>query len=66
MSLVPTPPASDLEAVQPQVRTLAAAFLLGYEGATREAYRRDLRAGLPGAAAHDIDPVAAERAHVDA
>jgi len=45
---------------------LAAAFLLGYEGATRAAYGHDLRAWSSWCAAHDLDPLEAQRAHVDA
>ena len=66
MSLVPAPSLSELEAVQPEVKTLAAAFLLGYRDSTRAAYARDLRDWFTWCAAHDIDPLAAQRAHVDA
>ena len=66
MSLVPTPPASELEAFHPSVKTLAAAFLLAHEGATREAYGRDLQTWLRWCRAHDVDPLSAQRAHVDA
>ena len=49
-----------------RLQSLAAAFLLGYEGATRAAYGRDLRHWFDWCAAHDLDPLAAQRAHVDA
>jgi integrase/recombinase XerD len=67
MSLVPTSFATaDLEALPPPVRTVAAAFLLGYQGATRAAYGRDLRSWFEWCAAHGVDPLSAQRAHVDA
>jgi site-specific recombinase XerD len=55
-----------LEAPPPPARTLAAAFLLGYEGATRAAYGRDLRSWFRWCADHDLDPLVVQRAHVDA
>jgi len=66
MSLIPTLPGAGLDAYPPPLRTLAAAFLLGYEGATRSAYGRDLRAWFEWCSAHDVDPLLAQRAHVDA
>jgi site-specific recombinase XerD len=67
MSLVPAPtPNAELAAPDSLVTSLAAAFLLGYEGSTRSAYGRDLRAWFVWCAAHDVDPLAAQRAHVDA
>jgi len=67
MSLVPTPaPATALASVTASVESLAAAFLLGYEGATRAAYGRDLRSWFDWCAAHDLDPLNAQRAHLDA
>jgi len=66
MSLVPTPqPASDLAPIGSPATTLAAAFLLGYEGATRAAYGRDLRRWFSWCADHELDPLSAVRAHVD-
>jgi len=67
MSLVPAPsPGPSPAPVGPSVGTLKAAFLLAYEGATRAAYGRDLDAWFSWCAAHDLDPLAAQRAHVDA
>jgi site-specific recombinase XerD len=67
MSLVPAPfAASDLESLPLSVQTLAAAFLLAYGGATRAAYGRDLRSWFSWCAVHDLDPLAAQRGHVDA
>jgi len=67
MSLVPAPtPNTELADVDSPVTTLAAAFLLGYEGSTRAAYGRDLRSWFSWCADHDVDPFAAQRAHVDA
>jgi len=45
---------------------LVAAFLLGYSGQTRDAYRRDLATWFSFCAAHGVDPLVAGRAHVDA
>jgi site-specific recombinase XerD len=45
---------------------LASAFLLGYSGATRSAYARDLADWFRFCAEHDLDPLAASRAHIDA
>jgi len=44
---------------------LAAAFLLGYGPATREAYARDLRAWSAWLMKLGVDPMAAHRAHVE-
>jgi integrase/recombinase XerD len=67
MTLIPAPvPTSGLEPVGDSITALAAAFLLAYAGATRAAYGRDLRAWLSWCADHDVDPLAAQRAHVDA
>ncbi len=68
MSLDPTPgPSTALAPFDASVESLAAAFLLGYEGATRAAYGRDLRHWFGRwCAAHALDPLAAQRAHVDA
>jgi integrase/recombinase XerD len=49
-----------------QVRRLLAAFLLGYEGHTRTAYARDLSDWLAFCSRHDIEPLSAHRADVDA
>lgn len=45
---------------------LSVAFLLGCSGATRAAYVRDLADWLQFCASHDLDPLAASRAHIDA
>ena len=66
MSLVPTPLTAEVEAFHPSVKTLAAAFLLAHEGATRAAYERDLRVWFTWCATHDLDPLTVQRAHVDA
>ena len=66
MSLVPSPLVAAVEAFHPSVKTLAAAFLLAHEGATREAYGRDLQSWFQWCRDHDIDRLAAQRAHVDA
>ena len=67
MFLVPTPvPQSDVEPAGTSSTALAAAFLLAYEGATRSAYGRDIRAWLTWCDSHDVDPLAAQRAHIDA
>jgi len=67
MSLVPTPaPSTELAVVSPPVAALEAAFLLGYEGSTRAAYGHDLDAWFKWCAAHDLNPLEAHRAHVDA
>ena len=44
---------------------LAAAFLLGYGPATRDAYRRDLGAWFARLEQHDVDPLATHRAYVE-
>lgn len=67
MSLVPTlAPSTEIALRDSPAATVAAAFLLGYEGATRAAYGRDLRAWLSWCDDHDVDPLVAQRAHVDA
>jgi site-specific recombinase XerC len=66
MSLVRTLSTGQLEALPSLVRTLAAAFLLGYEGATRSAYGRALQSWFGWCLADDVDPLAAQTAHVDA
>jgi integrase/recombinase XerD len=48
------------------ITALASAFLLPCQGATRAAYGHDLRAWLSWCENHDVDPLAARRAHVDA
>lgn len=45
---------------------LAAAFLIGYTGSTRAAYRRDLSDFLNWCEALGLDPLVVARAHVDA
>lgn len=45
---------------------LAAAFLLGYSGQTRDAYRRDLGSWFSFCADLAVDPLEATRVHVDA
>ena len=67
MSLVPTPIAgTSLRAVTDPASALAAAFLLGYQGATRAAYGRDLRSWFTWCSKQKVDPLTAQRAHVDA
>jgi site-specific recombinase XerD len=67
MSLIPAPITNtELATADSRVTTLAAVFLLGYEGSTRSAYGRDLRAWFAWCAGHDVDPLTAQRAHVDA
>ena len=67
MTLIPAPvPTSGLKPVGDSITALATAFLLAYEGATRAAYGRDLRSWLSWCDDHAIDPLAAQRAHVDA
>src|SRR5690242_11755807 len=67
MSLVPTSASStDLASPQPPSVPVAAAFLLGYEAATRAAYEGDLRAWFSWCVDHDLDPLTAQRVHVDA
>ncbi len=67
VTLVPaTQPSSDLTPPQPAVAQVAAAFLLGYEGATRAAYGQDLRAWFSWCSDHEVEPLTAQRAHVDA
>jgi integrase/recombinase XerD len=48
------------------VRRLLAAFLVGYEGHTRNAYARDLSGWLSFCSRYGIEPLSARRAHVDA
>ncbi len=67
MSLAPTPaPGTNLSSPQTPANQVAAAFLLGYEGSTRAAYSYDLRAWFTWCGEHKIDPLEAQRAHVDA
>ena len=67
MSLVPTHvPNTDLAPSGSATANIAAAFLLGYQGATRVAYGRDLRHWLAWCNDHGVDPMEAQRAHVDA
>jgi len=67
MSLVSSPtPSNDLALLSPEIDSLAAAFLLGFEGATRAAYGRDLRAWFSWCAQNHVDPLSAQRAHLDA
>ena len=67
MTLVPTPSSgTELAPLSPPVSTLAAGFLMGYQGSTRAAYGHDLGAWFTWCADHDVDPLAAQRAHVDA
>jgi len=49
-----------------EVRRLLAAFLVGYEGHTRLAYARDLSDWLAFCDRHNVEPLSAHRAHVDA
>ena len=56
MSLVPTLSTGQLETLHQEVITLAAAFLLGYEGATRAGYTRDLNSWLRWCREHNVDP----------
>ena len=63
------PAATHLPAAQTRAWTaqdLAAAFLLGYAGQTRDAYRRDLSSWFGFCSELGVDPLAATRAHVDA
>ncbi len=50
----------------PSAEEVAAAFLLGFEGNTRSAYHRDLRRWFAWCAEHDLDPLEAVRAQLDA
>lgn len=59
---VPAPRGDD----QGTAERLAAAFLLGYQGNTRAAYRRDLTHYGTWCAQHGVDILTATRAHVDA
>ncbi len=49
-----------------RAQELATAFLLGYSGSTRTSYGYDLATWFTFCADHDLDPLAATRAHVDA
>ena len=60
----PHPPAPSDHAARAE--NLAAAFLLGYSGDTRDAYRRDLSDWFRFLADLGVDPLAAQRLHVDA
>jgi site-specific recombinase XerD len=68
MTLVPTATSTTLEPGETlhSAEQVANAFLLGYAERTRGAYRSDLRAFFAWCASHDLDPLAASRAHVDA
>ncbi|MHB8438234.1 MAG: tyrosine-type recombinase/integrase [Acidimicrobiales bacterium] len=67
MSLVLVPVATtELATVDPTVGQLAMAFLLGYKGATRAAYGRDLASWFSWCADNGVEPMAVHRAHVDA
>jgi integrase/recombinase XerD len=48
------------------MNALETAFLVGYGEATRAAYRHDLRAWFSWCGEHDVDPLMAQRVHVDA
>ncbi len=60
----PHPPAPSDHAARAE--NLAAAFLLGYSGQSRDAYRRDLSDWFRFLADLGVDPLAAQRLHVDA
>ncbi|MGZ6838793.1 MAG: site-specific integrase [Blastococcus sp.] len=45
---------------------MLAAFLVGYEGHTRLAYARDLSDWLAFCDRHNVEPLSAHRAHLDA
>ena len=65
--LVPSPDRTPARPASPTpAEALGQAFLLGYQGATRAAYRRDLRAWFDWCAIQTVDPLDAHRAHVDA
>lgn len=68
VTLVPTPPPTALEPFEMlhAAEQVANAFLLGYVERTRSAYQSDLRAFFTWCSAHDLNPLAASRAHVDA
>ena len=67
MVLVPSPDRTPARPASPTpAGALGQAFLLAYEGATRAAYRRDLRAWFDWCATKAVDPLDAHRAHVDA
>jgi integrase/recombinase XerD len=67
MSLVPEVAwSTDLMTAESPAERLGLAFLLAYQGATREGYGRDLRRWFAWCASHDVEPLAAQRAHVDA
>jgi len=67
MSLVPAPPFSlEPPPLSPTISALETAFLVGYGGATRAAYRHDLRAWFSWCGEHSVDPLVAQRAHIDA
>lgn len=65
--MVPTPiPTTALQPALTPIAALRSAFLLAHQGATRSAYSRDLDAWLLWCEKHHLDPLAAQRAHVDA
>lgn len=67
LSMVEAPagPATGPWAGTDAVRRWAAAFLLSYQGRTRQAYTRDLTHFLDWCAENDVDPATARRVHVD-
>lgn len=66
-ALVPVGPAArTLVDAGQDAEKLGAAFLLGYSGETRAAYRRDLAKWFAFCADLRVDPLGASRAHVDA
>lgn len=65
--LVPTTAGGTLEAVRPDLPTLAGAWLASLRSSnTRDAYRADLDAWLAFLAGHDLDALAVSRPVVDA
>lgn len=68
MSLVPANRvlASESPAQALSATDLAARFLLAHQGSTRASYGRDLRSWFTWCQDHSLDPLAAQRAHIDA
>ncbi len=64
--LVPTSTLPPVPSGHLRAEPLAAAFLLGYAGQTRDAYRRDLSDWFRFLADLGVDPLAVQRLHVDA
>lgn len=62
--LVPRTHAAVATGVASQAQLVAAAFLAGYDGRTREAYATDLKQYFAWCDEMSIDPLAATRAHV--